>query len=145
MDGEIEVGARLGARLIPHLWSLRRDGEPERLIVTPASESQAVISPDGRWLAYVSDQTGRFQVYVREFPSGTSAAVSTDGGEEPMWSRDGRELYFRRGPGVYAVTLSSNSDWTASPPRLIVSQPFDAMFTASAPPTMSPLTAGSWS
>ena len=93
--------------------------------MTPAHESGAVISPDGRWLAYVSDQSGRFQVYVRAFPDGASAVVSTDGGEEPVWSRDGSELYYRRGAGLYAVTVTGDSESTASPPRLVLSHPFD--------------------
>jgi len=107
------------------LWTLHRDGDAEPLLVTPANESEAVFSPDGRWLAYVSDQTGRFQVYVRAFPDGASAVVSIDGGEEPMWSRDGRELFFRRGHGLYSVSPSAGPEWSAPPPRLVLSEPFD--------------------
>jgi Tol biopolymer transport system component len=68
------------------------------LATTDAQEAAPALSPDGRWLAYESDQTGRMEIYVVPFPSGWSAGhwqVSTDGGEEPQWSHDGRTLFFR--------------------------------------------------
>ena len=54
------------------------------------------LSPDGRWLAYMSNESGRNEIYVRAFPSmGERVLVSEDGGEEPLWSADGRTLYYR--------------------------------------------------
>jgi hypothetical protein len=63
---------------------------------TPASEGGSVFSPDGRWIAYTSDESGRFEVYVRPFQSsgGGKWQISTGGGAYSFWSRDGRELYF---------------------------------------------------
>jgi eukaryotic-like serine/threonine-protein kinase len=67
------------------------------LLATPAEEECASVSPDGRWVAYTSDETGRSEVYVQRFPGlGTKAQVSTDGGYSPVWSRDGRELFYAR-------------------------------------------------
>jgi Tol biopolymer transport system component len=107
------------------LWVLPRGGEPRELVATRANESAAAFSSDGRWIAYVSDQTGDLQVYVREFPDGESFAVSTAGGEEPRWSADGSELYFRRGESLYALSLSTQSDFELLAARLILKQPFD--------------------
>jgi serine/threonine-protein kinase len=81
----------------------RRAGTDELvpLIATEAEEFSPAPSPDGRWLAYGSDETGKSEVYVRPFPgtSGGRWKVSLDGGTEPVWSNDGRELYYRSGAG----------------------------------------------
>ncbi len=66
------------------------------LLASPASELNPQFSPDGRWLAYESNESGRFEVYVRPFPeAGGKWQVSTDGGREPRWSKRGDELFFR--------------------------------------------------
>jgi dipeptidyl aminopeptidase/acylaminoacyl peptidase len=65
------------------------------VLSSPFNESQAVLSPDGRWLAFTSDETGGPQVYVQSFPGGEQRQqVSSRGGSEPLWRTDGRELYF---------------------------------------------------
>jgi Tol biopolymer transport system component/tRNA A-37 threonylcarbamoyl transferase component Bud32 len=71
------------------------------LAATPASETGPALSADGRWLAYASDVSGRKEVYVRPFPDATGGIwqVSTDGGTEPLWSRDGRQLIYRNANG----------------------------------------------
>ena len=84
------------------IWYLLTAGEgartPEKFLATAAQESQPQLSRDGRWLAYVSDESGQQEVYVREFPSGPGfAKVSSHGGVEPRWKHDGSELYFREG------------------------------------------------
>ncbi len=85
---------------------LPKDGEPTRLLETPASERSARFSPDGKWLAYVSDETGEFQVYVIPFPGpGPRVTVSVNGGLSPIWSSDGKELFFRRGSKVIAALV----------------------------------------
>ena len=80
-----------------------RPGSPQPipLVATAFEEFSPAVSPDGRWLAYVSDESQRPEVYVRPFPETGSARwqVSTDGGLEPVWSRNGRELYYRTGEG----------------------------------------------
>jgi len=73
-----------------------KPGKPEVFLKTPANEGASVFSPDGRWIAYSSDESGRYEVYVRPFQSspGGKWQISTGGGAYSFWSRDGRELYF---------------------------------------------------
>ena len=65
-------------------------------MATPYAEGYPALSPDGRWLAYVTDETGRSEVYVKRFPDpGGRVQVSLTGGSEPVWNRNGRELFYR--------------------------------------------------
>jgi serine/threonine-protein kinase len=73
-----------------------RTGKPEPFLQTPFQERQPAFSPDGRWLAYASNESGVHQVYVRAFPDkGSKWQISNAGGTFPEWSRNGRELFFR--------------------------------------------------
>ena len=69
-------------------------GQPRPLIATPAQESNAKLSPDGRWLAYVSNESSRVEVYVQATGGGGKWLVSRGGGLQPQWSADGRQLYY---------------------------------------------------
>ncbi len=91
------------------------------LLRTPAREMRPRISPDGQWIAYVSNESGRDEVYVQSFPKlGNKIAVSTGGGSEPRWSRDGRELYYlseRAGKLVLvAVSITTEPTFHVSAP-----------------------------
>ena len=67
----------------------------EPLVDTAASEGGAALSPDGQWMAYMSDETGRYEVYVQRFPAlGERQQISTNGGLDPTWSPDGDALYY---------------------------------------------------
>jgi serine/threonine-protein kinase len=83
----------------------------------------AAISPDGRWLAYTTTESGRNEVYARPFPGGGAATqVSTAGGSEPAWARSGRELFFRNGPDVMAVEIDNRADTlSVGPPKKLFS------------------------
>lgn len=113
------------------LWVVPMLGErtPSIVLKTPYRETQPMISPDGRWLAHLSDQSGRNEVYIRPFvaPGGTQPSaemqwqVSTAGGIYPTWRRDGKELYFLDPSGaMMAVSVSVTGDTPelGSPTRL---------------------------
>jgi Tol biopolymer transport system component len=77
------------------LLLLKEEGEPIDLVVSEFDEVAAQVSPDGRWFAYESDESGRFEIYVSSFPEpGRKWQVSAEGGSQPRWRADGRELYF---------------------------------------------------
>ena len=101
------------------------DGERrvELLLDEPFNELNAEISPDGRWLAYQSDESGQTEIYVRPFPDVDAAReqVSTGGGTRPLWSRDGRELFYWVEPGtIMAVPVAAGTDFTAGRPEVAV-------------------------
>jgi len=96
------------------------------LIATPFGEGSATISPDGRWLAYQSNETGQLEVYVRPFPAVDQgrSQISIDGGFEPRWARNGRELYFITGGGaaprvMWAVPILEGQKFSAGKPVMI--------------------------
>jgi eukaryotic-like serine/threonine-protein kinase len=84
------------------LWILPLDErKPFKFLSTPFNETQGQFSPDGRWIAYVSDQSGRQEVYVRSYPAdGSEWQVSTNQGLQPRWREDGKELFFLGSEGT---------------------------------------------
>jgi eukaryotic-like serine/threonine-protein kinase len=83
-------------------------------------ESAPALSPDRRWLAYMSDESGRMEIFVRPFPEVNSGRwqISRAGGSEPLWSRDGRELFFRTPAGTLtSVSVTSGAGFSVSEPR----------------------------
>ena len=103
------------------LWTLTVSGrQPQVFLKTTSSEANARFSPDGRWLAYSSNESGARQVYVRPFPGpGGKLQISTDGGSEPVWSRNGRELYYRNGDEMLSVAMATQPALTAGSPRTL--------------------------
>ncbi len=84
------------------------------------SSTQARISPDGRWVAYLSNESGRREVYVRSFADAAGRwQISTEGGLEPLWSRDGRELFFREGDRMMAVDVLDGATFKPGTPRML--------------------------
>jgi len=83
-----------------------------------AAEGSSKFSPDGRWLAYCSNESGKPQVYVQTFPGpGPKIQVSTMGGTDPAWKRTGGELYYRNGDSMMAVPVSTAAVFTAGRPQ----------------------------
>jgi dipeptidyl aminopeptidase/acylaminoacyl peptidase len=85
------------------IWTLSPGGKPAQFFASDASERYATFSPDGRWLTYVSGETGQDEVYVRPYPGPDPATqISGNGGNSPLWSRDGKQIYYvqRRGAGL---------------------------------------------
>jgi serine/threonine-protein kinase len=102
---------------------------PRPYLTTRFEETAPAISPDGRWLAYVSDETGRREVYAGAFPDASAGrrVVSTEGAKEPQWSRDGRTLFYRTVEGMLvAHEVRTAPALTIGPPRPLFSAPYDA-------------------
>jgi serine/threonine protein kinase len=103
------------------IWTIPLEGErtPEPLINSKFNECTPIFSPDGRWLAYSSDLSGPFEVFIRPYPGpGETKPISTEGGIQPLWSPDGRRLYYRDLSGSRVMSVSFSSD-----PELIIGQP----------------------
>ena len=102
---------------------------PRLFLQTPFQIQAATISPDGRWLAYAANDTNRNEIYVQAFPGpGGKVQISTDGGAEPMWAKNGRELFYRNGDKMMAVAIEAKGDaLDAGTPKLL----FEGRFAVS--------------
>jgi serine/threonine-protein kinase len=108
-----------------YAMSIASPSKPHALVSTPAYEGGARLSPDGHWLAYSSNETGRFEVYLRPYPSlDRRWPISTQGGTQVQWRRDGQELFFRRDNQMLAVALGSQAPPTPAPPRVLFEQQY---------------------
>jgi len=102
------------------LWLLPVAGDrtPVALVASEFEEGAGRISPDGRWLAYLSDESGQQQVYVRPFPAGAGRwAISTEGSDDPTWRGDGREMYYLTARSLMAVDVQPGARFAVGPPR----------------------------
>ena len=107
------------------IWRLPVGGEPEAFFETQFSERGPRLSPNGHWLAYVSDQAGEDRVVVTAFPDGGQVfPVSTGPGTEAVWSRDGRELFYRTGNQLWVVEVETEDGFTAERPALLFEGPY---------------------
>jgi len=89
------------------------------LVQTRFDEMHARFSPNGRWLAYSSNESGRYEVYVQAYPvAGARSQISTDGGWEPVWNRNGRELFYRSEDGqrMMAVSIATTPRFSPGTP-----------------------------
>jgi serine/threonine-protein kinase len=110
-----------------HIWTLMAPGsggesKPRPFLATSSTEVDAQVSPDGRWVVYTSDESGKNQVYARPFPGpGGKTSISIEGGQEPRWSRDGRELFYRDPDKneLMAVDIQTNPTFQAGQPRAL--------------------------
>ena len=103
------------------------DRKVEPLIQTAFNELNADISPDGRWLAYQSDESGVPEIYVRPFPDVNAGRwqVSTGGGRTPAWNRNGRELYYRNGTMLMLVSVAGKETLEPKTPVVLYSDMHD--------------------
>jgi serine/threonine-protein kinase len=101
------------------LMTLRlQDRRVTPLLSSKYGEAFPSISPNGRWLAYVSDESGRVEIYVRSFPGLESKfLISHQGGSEPRWARNGKQLFYRLGDQVWAVDVRTDNGFSSDKPR----------------------------
>ena len=105
------------------LWALDLDGERvESVVVTDAVDRNGEVSPDGRWLAYESNASGTFEIYVQPFPAGGDGVrqVSQGGGSMAVWARDGRSLFYLSGDTLMAAPAESGSTDAIGVPEVVL-------------------------
>ncbi|HJT89560.1 MAG TPA: hypothetical protein VJ732_16940, partial [Bryobacteraceae bacterium] len=140
-DGRFLLYYTVGGKTHDNLWVLPLEGnrKPDLLLGTPFNEAQAAFSPDMRWIAYTSDESGYNEIYVRPFlaagPSGAPALgdgkwqISKDGGTDPKWRSDGKEIFFQappQGTAKMAVEVEANGAvFEAGVPRRLFTAPPD--------------------
>ena len=111
------------------IWVLRHRGDrkAQPFLRTPFNEGAPRFSPDGRWLAYISDESGRYEIYVQPYPGpGGKWQISTEGGTEPVWNPNGRELFYRSGDKMMAVDIATQPSFAAGKPRMLFEGPYVA-------------------
>jgi len=107
------------------IWIRSPDGKTRRFLGEPGRKRSGRFSPDGKWIAFVSDETGDYQVYVTAYPGpGQTVVVSTRGGLSPIWSADGHELFFRQGSKVLAAKMTSTAPLAFSTPVELFDGPY---------------------
>ena len=124
-DGDTLAFMRQNAQTSRDIYvlSLRGQSQPRPVVNTPAYEGGAQFSPDGHWMTYASDESGQMQVYVRPFPGPDRRwQVSTQVGTQPLWSRNGKEIFYRAGNKMMVVDVSRGVGLTLSPPRQLFEQ-----------------------
>ena len=120
-DGKHFLFYRLDPRNQRDIWRLEikadgSAGQPLPLLTTPFDEREPMLSPDGKWLAYVSNRYGRDEVYVRPFPDGDDQQMSSAGGAQPRWRQDGGEIYYVEGDTLMAVRVATEPSLSIGPP-----------------------------
>ena len=118
----------ISLRSAQDLWILRTGAERKAtpFLETPFVEGAPALSPDGRWVAYVSGESGRSEIHVMPFlGSGEKLTISTEGGNEPVWSRNGRELFYRSGDAMMAVEVTTSPLLSAGRPRRLFERPYE--------------------
>ena len=106
------------------IFLLSLGGEPQPFLATEFDENQPMFSPDGRWIAFQSNRSGRSEVSVKPYPEGGRIEpISTDGGTSPLWAHSGRELFYRNGEKVMVVSIQTEPTFKAEAPRLLFTYP----------------------
>jgi serine/threonine-protein kinase len=124
-DGNILMYTETAPETNLDLGIIRRGQSPQTWLKTRFREWGAAFSRDGKYIAYVSDESGQYEVYVRPASGeGAKWQVSTEGGEEPLWSKDGRELFYRNGPRWMAAEVTTQPQFRAGTPRMLFEGPY---------------------
>jgi serine/threonine-protein kinase len=145
-DGSERTSRLLSAQiyLYPHAWSAAGElvvtrftnrgdiaaipaaatTEVRDVVASDSAEFGPALSPNGRWLAYVSDRSGQNEIWVQKYPEGAPVRVSSSGGDEPLWSADERELFYRQGDAVMATAVETGDEFSFAAPKLLFSGPY---------------------
>ncbi len=102
------------------IMPMQGDRKPQPLAKSRFSEGSARFSPDGNWVAYCTDEPGENEVYVQRWPGpGSRIQISSEGGSDPIWSRNGKELFYRNGDRMMVVAITTQPTFRASKPQLL--------------------------
>ena len=110
------------------IWTLSVEGErqPVSFLNTSFEEHWPMFSPDGQWIAYMSDESGRTEIYVQPYPGpGGKWQISSEGGTEPVWSPKGDELFYRNGNKLMVVNIGSQPTFNAGTPHLLFERQYE--------------------
>jgi serine/threonine-protein kinase len=129
-DGSVLAFTETGASTSDDIWTWKvTEAAPRVFLRSAFAEGEAHFSPDGQWIAYTSNESGRSEVYVRKFPASPGQwRISSDGGEWPVWARSGREIFYRtpldssRSRQLMSVFVNGEPSFLAATPRVL----FDA-------------------
>jgi serine/threonine protein kinase/Tol biopolymer transport system component len=134
-DGQLLAFSEVNATTGYKVWVLRlSDRKAQPFLQTQFNEAAPQFSPDGHWLAYTSDESGRKEIYVQPYPGpGGKWQISTEGGVEPLWNRNGRELFYRSGRKIMAVDIAIKPSFSAGTPKMLFEGPYQLLPTISTP------------
>jgi Tol biopolymer transport system component/tRNA A-37 threonylcarbamoyl transferase component Bud32 len=127
-DGRILVYVVVDPKNLPDIWTLSIDDPSKRrpFLQTPFREGAPVFSPDGHWIAYASDESGRSEIYVRPFPGpGQKWTISTEGGAEPIWPRKSQQIFYRNADTMMVVDVKTMPEFSASKPRRLFERAYE--------------------
>jgi eukaryotic-like serine/threonine-protein kinase len=131
-DGQLLAFIEANPNTALDIWVLKlgeRKAQP--FLRTRFNESAPRFSTDGRWLAYSSDESGRREIYVQPYPGpGGKWQISTEGGAEPVWNRNGRELFYRSGSKMMAVDITAHPSLEVGQPRMLFEGAYVPTLTA---------------
>jgi dipeptidyl aminopeptidase/acylaminoacyl peptidase len=124
-DGKHLLFVRIMPETSGDIYQATLDGDSDirPILQTPHYDGAAQLSPDGRWLLYTSNESERVQVYLRPFPAPDQRwQVSTQGGSQPTWNRNGREIFYRDGDKMMSVAVSFDAEPVLEEPVLLFEQ-----------------------
>jgi serine/threonine-protein kinase len=102
-----------------------KDRAPHLFVEGPTYEAAPRFSPDGHWIAYASNESGRFEIYVRPYPGpGGKWQISTEGGTEPVWNPKGHEVFYRNGQEMMAADYIAQPTFSAGKPKVLFEGPY---------------------
>jgi hypothetical protein len=125
-DGQVLVFMEINPNTGYDVYTLPlKDGKPQPFVRTPSLETAPRFSPDGHFIAYASDESGRLEIYARPYPGpGGKWQISTEGGSEPVWNPKGRELFYRSGNKMLAVDIVTQPTFSAGKPKMLFEGPY---------------------
>jgi len=121
-DGRTLMFSRLTGTTAYDLWTVSLDGDRQArpFVQSPSSDTSGAFSPDGRWVAYASNESGSFQVYVTSYPNHYGRwQISTDGGDAPQWNPKGGELFYSSGAQRMVADVTTGASFSAGRPRVL--------------------------